>query len=316
MDPTTISRQMAKLEYAAMRMPFAVLEGCVIARYCDEDDILRLGFERFLGSMDWFAGLLLADETISGRGLRLLRRNGFAVTAGPPGPNGGTAEQAQDGGDASERRAADLHLVTPVAAEPPAWETVTEADGTEAGAGAAAAGAAEAEGARERFAPAELAAMEAPAEATVTDGVAEAAAVAAEAGERPVAAEAAVAEAAAEAGAAEPAEEAAAAKGAAEAGAAGLEEAGAAGVEVEFSLPAEVRADSVALCGDFNGWSAGATMLGRGRDGSWRVTVSLQPGRSYRFRYLLDGERWVNAWHADRYVPNSYGSSDSVVVVD
>jgi len=140
--------------------------------------------------------------------------------------------------------------------------------------------------------------------------------VTAEAGERPVAAEAAVAEAAAEAGAAEPAEEAAAAKGAAEAGAAGLEEAGAAGVEVEFSLPAEVRADSVALCGDFNGWSAGATMLGRGRDGSWRVTVSLQPGRSYRFRYLLDGERWVNAWHADRYVPNSYGSSDSVVVVD
>ena len=83
-----------------------------------------------------------------------------------------------------------------------------------------------------------------------------------------------------------------------------------------FTLPAEVRADRVALCGDFNGWSAEAVMLGRGGDGAWRATVALQPGRSYRFRYLLDGERWENAWHADRYVPNSYGSADSVVVVD
>ena len=39
----------------------------------------------------------------------------------------------------------------------------------------------------------------------------------------------------------------------------------------------------------------------------------LPPGRAYRFRYLLDGHRWENDWDADAYVPNGFGSDDSVV---
>ena len=72
----------------------------------------------------------------------------------------------------------------------------------------------------------------------------------------------------------------------------------------------------MALCGDFSGWTAGSIPLRRGSDGAWQVTVPLAPGNSYRFRYLLDGERWENAWHADRYEPNPFGSDDSVVIVD
>ncbi len=87
-------------------------------------------------------------------------------------------------------------------------------------------------------------------------------------------------------------------------------------VDVLFTLPADVQASSVALCGEFNGWSADGIPLARGADGGWRALVALQPGRSYRYRYLLDGERWENAWQADRYVPNPYGSTDSVVVVE
>jgi hypothetical protein len=87
-------------------------------------------------------------------------------------------------------------------------------------------------------------------------------------------------------------------------------------VEIIFTLPGEVQASSVALCGEFNGWSAHDIRLERGGDGSWRAGVALEPGHSYRYRYLLDGERWENAWQADRYVPNPYGSTDSVVVVD
>jgi 1,4-alpha-glucan branching enzyme len=87
-------------------------------------------------------------------------------------------------------------------------------------------------------------------------------------------------------------------------------------VKVTFTLPADVQAQSVALCGDFNDWSAENIKLARDGDGSWRVTVALQPGHSYRYRYLVDGERWENAWHADRYVPNPYGSDDSVVLVE
>jgi 1,4-alpha-glucan branching enzyme len=72
----------------------------------------------------------------------------------------------------------------------------------------------------------------------------------------------------------------------------------------------------VALCGEFNDWSTDDIFLDRGGDGAWRATVPLEPGHSYRYRYLLDGARWENAWQADRYEPNSYGSVDSVVVVD
>jgi 1,4-alpha-glucan branching enzyme len=87
-------------------------------------------------------------------------------------------------------------------------------------------------------------------------------------------------------------------------------------VDVTFTLPAEIHADSVALCGEFNQWSAEDIQLERGGDGNWLATLALEPGRSYRYRYLLDGERWENAWQADRYVPNPYGSTDSVIIVE
>jgi hypothetical protein len=87
-------------------------------------------------------------------------------------------------------------------------------------------------------------------------------------------------------------------------------------VPVTFTLPSEVGAGDVALCADFNNWMAGSIPLSRGGDGAWQVTVPLEPGNTYRFRYLLDGQRWENAWQADRYEPNPFGSDNSVVIVD
>jgi 1,4-alpha-glucan branching enzyme len=85
---------------------------------------------------------------------------------------------------------------------------------------------------------------------------------------------------------------------------------------VTFTLPGEVGAGHVALCGDFNDWSAGSIALHRGSDGAWQVTLPLEPGQSYRFRFLLNGERWENACQADWYEPNPFGSTNSVVVVN
>ena len=84
---------------------------------------------------------------------------------------------------------------------------------------------------------------------------------------------------------------------------------------VTFELPADVRAECVYLCGEFNEWSQTAQPMKRQRDGGFLLTISLKPGREYRFRYLLDGERWENDEQADAYVPNPYGSEDSVVKV-
>jgi hypothetical protein len=50
----------------------------------------------------------------------------------------------------------------------------------------------------------------------------------------------------------------------------------------------------------------------RGEDG-FVAEVSLPAGRVYRFRYLLDGERWENDWAADAYVANEFGGDDSVI---
>jgi 1,4-alpha-glucan branching enzyme len=85
-------------------------------------------------------------------------------------------------------------------------------------------------------------------------------------------------------------------------------------VQVGFSLPPEIEATQVAVCGDFNGWEARLPMK-RVRSGEWRASVSLDPGRSYRFRYLLDGSCWENDWAADGYELNPFGSEDSVVEI-
>jgi 1,4-alpha-glucan branching enzyme len=82
---------------------------------------------------------------------------------------------------------------------------------------------------------------------------------------------------------------------------------------ITFEVPATAGARSAHLCGDFNDWSTEATPMERLADGAFRVTVALATGRRWRFRYLLDGERWENDWAADDYEPNVYGGQDSVV---
>lgn len=84
-------------------------------------------------------------------------------------------------------------------------------------------------------------------------------------------------------------------------------------VLVAFELPAAVGATSVSLCGEFNGWSRETHSLDRLEDGRFRAELPLPTGQRWRFRYLLDGQRWENDWAADDYVPNGLGSDDSVV---
>jgi len=84
---------------------------------------------------------------------------------------------------------------------------------------------------------------------------------------------------------------------------------------VTFKLPAEVHAKTAYLLGDFNDWDPTVHPMNLLKDGSFSVTISLKPGSSNRFRYLLDGERWENDWAADSYIPNDYGGEDSLVEV-
>jgi 1,4-alpha-glucan branching enzyme len=82
---------------------------------------------------------------------------------------------------------------------------------------------------------------------------------------------------------------------------------------VTFKLPAEANAETVHLCGEFNEWSPTSHPMKKLKDGSFSLTISLDVGQSYRFRYLLDNERWENDWDADAYVANQYGTEDSLL---
>lgn len=84
-------------------------------------------------------------------------------------------------------------------------------------------------------------------------------------------------------------------------------------VKVTFVLSPEVEGDTVHLVGEFNNWQTSHAMR-RQKDGSWRITVDLEPGGEYQFRYLVDGQRWFNDSEADKYVPSPYGDQNSVVV--
>jgi len=84
---------------------------------------------------------------------------------------------------------------------------------------------------------------------------------------------------------------------------------------VTFTMPGEVEADQVHLCGEFNEWDPSEHPLQRRKDGRFSRSVSLKAGRTYRFRYLIDEERWENDWAADAYAPNPFGTEDSILVV-
>lgn len=84
--------------------------------------------------------------------------------------------------------------------------------------------------------------------------------------------------------------------------------------KVTFSVPSEIVNKKVALVGDFNNWDTTSTIL-TNKDGEYKTEVRLKPESEYKFKYLIDGEKWENDYKADAYVPNVFGTDDSVVIV-
>jgi 1,4-alpha-glucan branching enzyme len=84
---------------------------------------------------------------------------------------------------------------------------------------------------------------------------------------------------------------------------------------LQSELPEALDVESVHLAGEFNDWDTTATALTYSKKAkAYRTTLELEPGRAYRFRYLVNGEHWCNDWAADDYVANGLGEDDCVVV--
>ncbi|GAA4436945.1 isoamylase early set domain-containing protein [Ravibacter arvi] len=88
--------------------------------------------------------------------------------------------------------------------------------------------------------------------------------------------------------------------------------------KVTFSVPVELvsGATEVTVLGEFNGWDPlEATKLKKQKDGSYKGALELAGGREYQFRYLLDGEKWINDQGADKYVSAGVAAEENSVLI-
>lgn len=84
------------------------------------------------------------------------------------------------------------------------------------------------------------------------------------------------------------------------------------GVRFTVRLPS---AQSVAVAGGFNAWSAaGHPMTRVGSDGLWSVVIPLPPGE-HPFMYVVDGAQWLTPPQAEDYVEDGFGNRNGLAVV-
>jgi len=87
--------------------------------------------------------------------------------------------------------------------------------------------------------------------------------------------------------------------------------------KVKFSLSGDQynSASSILLVGSFNNWQLGETPFKKAKTGAWSVSIELETGKEYQFRYLIDGTTWENDPEADGFVPSGLGSENSVIAL-
>ena len=81
-------------------------------------------------------------------------------------------------------------------------------------------------------------------------------------------------------------------------------------VDFEYFAP---QAQKVGLAGTFNEWDPSEAPLKRDREGRWKVSLSLPPGR-YEYRFQVD-DSWQNDQRPVECVPNPFGSWNCVLEI-
>lgn len=87
--------------------------------------------------------------------------------------------------------------------------------------------------------------------------------------------------------------------------------------KVTFRLAKDVAQslDSAFLTGEFNNWNTNDTPMKKLKSGEFTVSVNLEKGKEYQFKYLLNGNDWINDKEADSYIINEFQTENSVVIV-
>lgn len=91
--------------------------------------------------------------------------------------------------------------------------------------------------------------------------------------------------------------------------------------KVTFELPESLTegAETVYLVGQFNDWDERSQPMEKltvRKTTRFVLTLDLDLNREYQYRYLVNGLKWENDWHADKYTPNPFTGDNSVVSTD
>ncbi|NIR42825.1 MAG: hypothetical protein GWN99_03025 [Gemmatimonadetes bacterium] len=84
-------------------------------------------------------------------------------------------------------------------------------------------------------------------------------------------------------------------------------------VHVQFILEAP-SARTVAVAGDFTGWSPRLLLQDVDGDGVWAGRFAVAPG-VHQYMFVVDDARWVTDPQAERYVDDGFGQRNAVLVV-
>lgn len=84
-------------------------------------------------------------------------------------------------------------------------------------------------------------------------------------------------------------------------------------IRVTFTSPIINDCECLYLVGDFNEWDAQSHPMEQAEDGTWSLTIPLDKGQVYQYRYYAENGNWLNDTDADDYQPNPFGSDNSVV---
>lgn len=84
--------------------------------------------------------------------------------------------------------------------------------------------------------------------------------------------------------------------------------------EVTFKISAEVLggAKKASIAGEFNNWDITKNPF-KITKGVGSVKVTLKKGHEYQYRFVINGEIWVNDPSAAKQVANGLGEQNSVI---
>jgi|SRR3972149_1487664 len=87
---------------------------------------------------------------------------------------------------------------------------------------------------------------------------------------------------------------------------------------ITFILPKEISENfgQVSLVGDFNNWDIHKDKFShKSADGLFSAEYDLDAGKEYQFKYLCDGQTWLNEPEADKQNLSHYGDSKNSVLI-